>query len=259
MVAIATECGTHSQPCGRLTRCQTGGVFLTDPTDDDLQTLYAVPTSGVDAERPFVRANFILTVDGRIAGPDGTSSSINNPADKRVFDLLRSLADTVLVGAGTVRGEGYGRLEAPPAGRAPELVVVSNSGRMPESVLDSPTHDSGVPRGRAMLATHASAPALQGVERLVCGEHEVDAVLLLRTLRERGARSVLCEGGPSLLTALLGAGVVDELALTTAPMIVGDVGDASLTTAPLDVPMRWRGGAVIDGTVFALWRVSPDR
>ena len=81
---------------------------------------------------------------------------------------------------------------------------------------------------------------------------------LLRTLRERGATSVLCEGGPSLLTTLLGAGLVDELALTTAPMIVGDVGDASLTTAPLHVPMRWRGGAVIDGTVFALWRVNPD-
>ncbi|MGA8048004.1 MAG: dihydrofolate reductase family protein [Dermatophilaceae bacterium] len=233
-------------------------MFLTDPTDDDLQTLYAVPASSEHAERPFVRANFILTVDGRIAGPDGTSSSINNPADKRVFDLLRSLADTVLVGAGTVRGEGYGRLEAPPAGRAPELVVVSNSGRMPGSVLDSPTHDGGVPRGRAVLATHASAPAQEGVERLVCGEDEVDAVRLLGALWDRGARSVLCEGGPSLLTTLLGAGLVDELALTTAPMIVGDVGEASLTTAPLDMPMQWRGGAVIDGTVFSLWRVSPD-
>jgi riboflavin-specific deaminase-like protein len=232
-------------------------VFLTDPSDDDLHALYAVPTSSEDAERPFVRANFIMTVDGRIVGPDGTSSAINNPADKHVFDLLRSLADTVLVGAGTVRGEGYGRLEAPRPSRAPELVVVSNSGRMPDSVLHSPTHDGGVPRGRALLATHASAPVQQGVERLVCGEDAVDAVRLLRALRSRGARSVLCEGGPSLLTTLLQAGLVDELALTTAPMIVGDVGEASLTTAPLDVPMRWRGGAVIDGTVFALWRVSP--
>ena len=92
-------------------------MFLTEPDDTALHSLYAVPASTPDAARPFVRANFITTVDGRGSGKDGTSSSINNPADKRVFDLLRSLADTVLVGAGTVRGEGYGRLEAPPAGR----------------------------------------------------------------------------------------------------------------------------------------------
>ena len=233
-------------------------MFLTDPTDDDLQMLYAVPPSSEDAQRPFVRANFIMTVDGRVAGPDGSSSTINNPADKRVFDLLRSLADTVLVGAGTVRREGYGRLEAPPAGRAPELVVVSNSGRMPDSVLESPSHDGGVPRGRAVLATHAGAPAREGVERLVCGETEVDAARLLRLLHDRGARSVLCEGGPSLLTSLLEAGLVDELAMTTAPMLVGAVGDDTLTTAPLDLPLRWRGGASIDGTVFALWGLSPD-
>jgi riboflavin biosynthesis pyrimidine reductase len=59
------------------------------------------------------------------------------------------------------------------------------------------------------------------------------------------------------LTSLLQAGLVDELALTTSPMLVGDVSDASLTTAPLDVPLQWRGGAVIDGTVFALWSVRP--
>jgi riboflavin-specific deaminase-like protein len=232
-------------------------VFLTDPTDDDLRILYAVPASSGPAERPFVRVNVIMTVDGRITGPDGTSSTINNPSDKRVFDLLRSLADTVLVGAGTVRSEGYGRLEAAPDGRAPDLVVVSNSGRMPDSVLDSPTDDGGLPRGRAVLATHASAPAQDGVERLVCGQDEVDVVRLLHALRERGARSVLCEGGPGLLTSLLQAGLVDELALTTSPMLVGDVSDASLTTAPLDVPLQWRGGAVIDGTVFALWSVRP--
>lgn len=233
-------------------------MFLTDPTDDDLRILYAVPASSKDAHRPFVRANFIMTVDGRVAGPDGSSSTINNPADKRVFDLLRSLADTVLVGAGTVRREGYGRLEAPRAGRAPELVVVSNSGRMPASVLESPSHDGGIPRGRAVLATHAAAPPADGVERLVCGETEVDAARLLHVLHDRGARSVLCEGGPSLLTSLLQAGLVDELAMTTAPMLVGAVGDDTLTTAPIDLPARWRGGAAIDGTVFALWQLTPD-
>lgn len=233
-------------------------MFLTDPADDALQALYAVPASPDSAGRPFVRANFIATVDGRVTGRDGTSSSINNAADKRVFDVLRSLADAVVVGAGTVRGEGYPRLPAPPDGTAPDLVVVSNSGEMPASVTDSPSHDDGVPRGRALLATHAHAPEQAGVERLVCGEESVDLSRLMGVLHDRGTRSVLCEGGPQLVTALLQAGLVDELAVTTAPRLVGAVSDRFLTTAPLDSALDWRAGAVIDGTTFALWRVTPS-
>lgn len=231
-------------------------MFLTDPDDDDLRGLYAVPTSPRTAGRPFVRANFVMTVDGQVTGRDGVSGSINNPADKRVFDLLRSLADTVLVGAGTVRTEGYGRIEAQPDAPAPDLVVVSNRGRMPQSVIDSPTDDDGVPRGAALLATREAAqPAQAGVERLLAGREEVDEDLLLARLHERGSRSILCEGGPHLLTSLLRKGLVDELAITSSPTLVGDVGDVRLTTAPLDLALAWRGGAVIDGTVFALWRV----
>lgn len=234
-------------------------VFLTDPDDTDLHSLYAVPACADDALRPFVRANVVTTVDGRVSGPDGTSSSINDPADKRVFDVLRSLADGVVVGAGTVRAEGYPRLPAPKGGSAPDLVVVSNSGRMPASVLDSPHDDDGVPRGRALLATHARAPEQPGVERLVCGQDAVDPTLLLTLLHERGLRSVLCEGGPQLLTTLLRAKLVDELAVTTAPLLVGTSSDRRLTTEPLEVRLDWRGGAVIDGTTFALWRISPSR
>lgn len=233
-------------------------MFLTAPDDAALRTLYAVPASTPDAARPFVRANFITTVDGRVSGKDGTSSSINNSADKRVFDVLRSLADAVVVGAGTVRAEGYPRLPATPGTRAPDLVVVSNSGRMPASVLDSPTHDAGVPRGRAVLATHARAPEQPGVERLVCGEDEVDPQRLMRILLEQGVRSVLCEGGPRLFTALLLRGLIDELAVTTAPLLVGSVSDRHLTTEGLDLSLDWRGGALIDGTTFALWRVRPS-
>lgn len=233
-------------------------MFLTDPDDAALRVLYAVPPSPSGARRPFVRANFITTVDGRASGPDGTSSSVNNPADKRVFDVLRSLADAVVVGAGTVRGEGYPRLPAPSDGTAPDLVVVSNSGEMPSSVTDSPTHDDGVARGRALLATHSGAPEQPGVERLVCGTDAVDPQRLMDLLFERGIRSVLCEGGPRLFTSLLLAGRVDELALTTAPRLVGTVSDRLLTTEPLDAPLDWKGGAVIDGTPFALWRVTPS-
>lgn len=265
VVAIASESGTRTPAAGGC-RWHTGEVFLTEPDNESLRRLYAVPASPATpaspaGDRPFVRANFVTTVDGRLSGPDGTSSSINNAADKRVFDILRSLADAVLVGAGTVRSEGYDRLTAPPGGRAPALVVVSNSGVMPASVVDSPREDDGAPRGRAVLATHARAGAAEqsGVERLVCGDDAVDPAVLLRSLAERGVRSVLCEGGPQLFSTLLAAGLVDEVALTTAPALVGSVSATMLTTSPLDVTATWRGGAVIDGTLFALWRLTPSR
>lgn len=231
-------------------------MFLTDPDPTALQTLYAVPTCPLHADRPFVRANFIVTADGRVTGRDGTSTSINNPADKQVFDLLRDLADTVLVGAGTVRQEGYGRLEPTADGRdAPDLVVVSNSGVMPDSVLDSP--DDGT-RGRALLATHNAAPGEQDIERIRCGDNAVDLAQLLSELHERGSRSVLCEGGPHLLTSLLSAGLVDEIAVTTSPMLVGTLSSTYLTTAPLAADLTWRGGAAIGDTTFALWGVTPS-
>lgn len=232
-------------------------MFLTNPDPAALRELYAVPTSPADASRPFVRANFVSTVDGRVTGRDGTSSSINNPADKQVFDLLRELADTVLVGAGTVRQEGYGRLEAPASGeRAPDLVVVSNSGVMPDTVVESPTHDDGRPRGGALLATHGSASEEhRDIARITCGDTAVDPHRLMEELHARGARSVLCEGGPHLLTSLLSAGLVDEIAVTTSPLLVGTVSSTYLTTAPLDIGLTWRGGAAIDDTTFAIWAV----
>jgi riboflavin biosynthesis pyrimidine reductase len=255
VVAIATESGTRTAAAGGCRGGRLAGVFLIDPDDEALRILYAVPATSGDVARPFVRANFVTTVDGRLSGPDGTSSSINNAADKRVFDVLRSLADAVVVGAGTARAERYPCLPAPAGGTAPDLVVVSNSGEMPSSVTDSASRDDGVPRGRALLATHAQAPEQPGVERLVCGADSVDPARLLHALFERGVRSVLCEGGPQLLTTLLEAGLVDELALTTAPTLVGAVSDRLLTTAPLETALAWGGGAVIDGTAFALWRV----
>ena len=77
--------------------------------DDALAALYGYPR-GVTAERPWVRANFVSTLDGAATGADGRSGSINTGADREVFALLRALADVVVVGAGTARAEGYRRV-----------------------------------------------------------------------------------------------------------------------------------------------------
>src|SRR4051795_13774392 len=91
---------------------------------DDLTGLYAAP------DRPWLRVNMVATVDGAATGDDGTSRSINNGADKVVFDLLRDLSDAIVVGAGAVR------IEGDPVGGKP-LVVVSRTGSVPPTQLQA--------------------------------------------------------------------------------------------------------------------------
>ncbi|MFQ6170663.1 dihydrofolate reductase family protein [Oryzobacter sp. R7] len=229
-------------------------------TASELADLYAFPRG-----RRWVRANFVTSLDGSAVGADGRSGSINTPADNRVFALQRDLCDAVLVGAGTVRAEGYERVE--PSRRRPEppaLVVVSASGRVPEG-LRTPVEGRGAglfltcsAAGARRLGRARSALGSEAV--VVAGDEEVDLGAALDSLAARGLRHVLCEGGPSLFSAALSAGVVDELALTLAPTLVGGDGPG-ITAAPrLGGPAGlavWPRLLVEEaGTLLGLWRVS---
>ncbi|MCK0111875.1 dihydrofolate reductase family protein [Ornithinimicrobium sp. F0845] len=184
---------------------------------------------------PLVRANFVTTLDGHATGGDGLSGSINSAADKQVFDVLRALADVVVVGAGTIRAEGYGRLRTQDpellrlrrdAGRSdhPVLAVVTASGELPEKVL------AQEPGAGDLLVLCAEAVAADLTERLgaeavlVCGDDVVEATRALEALHARGLNQVLTEGGPHLLGGWLQAGVVDELCLTLRPVVLGGTG-----------------------------------
>ena len=228
-------------------------------TASDLEALYAFP-----AGRRWVRANFVSTLDGSASGADGRSGSINTPADNRVFALQRRLADAVLVGAGTVRAEGYERVQAT-RGRPvpPALVVVSASGRVPEG-LRTPTQG----RGPGLFVTCASAGARR-LERarsvlgeeavLVAGDEQVDLPAAVDALAGRGLRHLLCEGGPSLLASALAVGLVDELALTLSPTLVGGDGARITSGPPLGAPdgVTLAPRLLVEeaGTLLGLWRV----
>jgi riboflavin biosynthesis pyrimidine reductase len=232
-------------------------------TAADLEDLYAFPRRGT-----WVRANMVTTLDGAAAGPDGRSGSVNTPADNRVFALQRDLADVVLVGAGTVRTEGYRRLEPTRRSRVPAtLAVVTRSGRVPENIR---TGKEG--RGPAVLVTCAAAGekaldrarSVLGEESvLVCGTEEVDLRAALDALSLRRLRKVLLEGGPSLLSTALAADVVDELALTVAPTLVG--GDATrITSGPTlsgahGIPARPYALLEEAGTLLGLYRFHRAR
>ena len=225
-----------------------------DLDDAALREAYAAPT-----DRAWLRVNFVSSLDGAVTGADGRSGSINTPADFRVFSVLRQLADVVVVGAGTVRAEGYPALRDEDAD-APVLAVVSNRGELPPTVATMTS-----PRGSALLITCQSADdelvtaarAVLGADNVVvAGRERVDLVTARRALEDRGFRAMLSEGGPSLFGTMLDAGVVDEVDLTWAPTLVGGE-HGRITGGPdLDVALTPILLLEEDGTILGRWRVD---
>ncbi len=214
-----------------------------DVTDADLLRLYAAPST------PWLRANMVSTIDGAATGESGRSGSINNEVDKRVFDTLRSLADAILVGAGTAEAEGYRPADRP-------LVLISRSGRVPERLRDAEP-------GRVLLATCQAATGLDrareqlGADQvLVMGGHRVDLAELKRRLVDRGWQHLLCEGGPHVLRDLLDQGVLDELDATVVPRLVGGPHPRITDGAPVDVPLRLALLLEQEHTLLARWFVQ---
>ena len=212
---------------------------------DDLGELYAVPRT------PWLRVNFVSTVDGAATGEDGRSGSINNGPDQRVFELLREQCDVVLVGAGTARVEVYRDIGRP-------LVVVSRSAEVPERLRDVRTGD-------VMMATYDAAPFLTeardllGTESvLVLGEHRVDLVALKAELAELGLGNQLCEGGPHLLRDLFEEGAADELDSTVVPRAIAGQHPRITAGAPVDVPLQLHTLLEDDGTLLARWLVVAE-
>jgi riboflavin biosynthesis pyrimidine reductase len=181
-------------------------------SDDELRAAYALD----DRETPRVRMNFVSSADGAVTLA-GRSGTLGGDTDRRLMQELRAMTDVVLVGAGTVRAEGY-------AGVSPRLAVAS--ARL-ELAVDDPVFAEAV--GRPIVITSEAAPAgrreaLDAVaDVIVCGAASVDLSIMVRELAARGMPQILCEGGPHLFGSLLDAGVVDELCLTVSPRLVGGV------------------------------------
>ncbi|MGH9056040.1 MAG: pyrimidine reductase family protein [Acidimicrobiales bacterium] len=212
-----------------------------------------------------VRADFVTSLDGAVE-VDGRSGGLGGPADRAVFMALRAAADAILVGAGTVRAEGYGPVVLGDATRrrrsergqreVPVLVIVSGGADL------DPAAKVFAGGSRPMLITTARAAEARSdlarvAELVVCGEALVDLEEALDVLASRGLERVLCEGGPSLLGSLLQEGLLDELCLTASPVIAG-AGHATLTGQQrLAVPAQLRIEGVMegDGMIFSRYSV----
>jgi riboflavin-specific deaminase-like protein len=194
------------------------------------------------ADRPFVYVDMVASVDGR-AAIEGRTQALGSATDTLLLTELRALADAVLIGSGTLRAEGYGRLVGNPDRAArrtaadrpptPTAVILSRSLDVPWdaglfAAADQPVLVyTGAGASRPVPAT---AAPLELVRLAECTPEAA-----LRDLRGRGVRALLCEGGPTLNRALLAAGVVDELFVTLAPLLAGSAVAPRIVEGP-DLP-----------------------
>lgn len=188
-------------------------------TEITVQDAYSKPL-GHHADRPWVTLSMVASIDGSTV-VDGDSGALSSPTDSAVLRQLRQLADIIIVGAGTVRGEGYG----PPSKPGQRVGVVTAHGSVD---LTTPLFTSGA----GFIITTIDGPLKSDdVDILRAGHGRVDFATAIRQIPEfdPSALVVQAEGGATLNGALLEADVLDELNITTSPATVG--GDGPRITA----------------------------
>jgi riboflavin biosynthesis pyrimidine reductase len=203
------------------------------------------PYLAVDRSRPrhecWVTGHMVAGLDGT-ASVDGRVGSLSTKPDQELFRRMRQIADIVLVGAETVRREGYGAVRLDEGAQAqrrqlgqspiPPLAVVSRSLAFDwgaKAFADAP-EDA---RTHVITCTAADparrAEAEEVAEVIVAGDDRVEPAAAMQALTELGHRVVLCEGGPNWLGELVAADRLDELCLSVAPLMGGDPLPVSVT------------------------------
>jgi riboflavin biosynthesis pyrimidine reductase len=202
------------------------------------------------SDAAYVRLNMITTLTGAAIGQDGTSETLSSRVDRTILGVIRAAADVVVVGAQTVRAEGY------VLPRAARLAVATASG-------DLRGHRLG--DGNAVLlvcpASRAEAvrerAGIEGAEIVaVPGPDDLHPAAIVAALAQRGLPRIVCEGGPTLAGRFTEAGVVDEYCVTVAP-VLAPAERPFLQLAPGGSRETEPVGMLVDDAAFSYLRLRP--
>ncbi|WP_420638433.1 dihydrofolate reductase family protein [Candidatus Poriferisocius sp.] len=224
--------------------------------DVDPIALYGADRRVPPEDRPWLMLNMVTSVDGATSA-DQVSGTLSSPGDRRVFAAIRAVADVILVGAETVRREGYGPPRAHPAAAAaragrkqaprPRLAVVSGSldldfaaplfdddpppllftgaeppaDRLARAEATADVHRLGNERVEPAHTYRPGTPRVERADSHRPGTPRVEAAAVVARLGQLGAQVVLAEGGPRLNSQLVAEGLVDELCWTISPLLAG--------------------------------------
>jgi 5-amino-6-(5-phosphoribosylamino)uracil reductase len=241
------------------------------PDDVEIDPAEAITGMGwadlAPADRPYLALNMVTTADGR-AAVEGRTRAISSDTDRAIFHNLRTQADAIMAGAGTIRSERYGALIKTDELREkrvreglepnPLAIVVSGRLHLPEDVglLQDP-------ESRVVILTQSDGE-LSGVqaqvEYLRADPGPWDPRPQFEALRKQyGVRSILCEGGPTLNSSLLPYGLVDELFLTVAPLLAGGPEEMTILGAspePALTPLELIWSLEDRGELFLRYRLQ---
>ncbi|GGA63527.1 hypothetical protein GCM10011490_12710 [Pseudoclavibacter endophyticus] len=217
-------------------------------SDDELIERYSWPQHP-SADGVTIRGNVVTSIDGSAVGPDARAGSIGTAGDRRLFELLRRTSDAVMVGAGTLLDEQYVGLRVSDDSVAwrvsrglaqhPTLVVVSSDLSIPADhavFADAPVRPVLVTNSGddGRLAAYEPVATIVRVadarfddderEEGLAGGSGTDPAELRRALARLGLHRVLCEGGPTLFSALLDRGALDEWCITLSSVVVTGAG-----------------------------------
>jgi riboflavin biosynthesis pyrimidine reductase len=198
--------------------------LLPGPVSDiDVDDAYGEPL-GSRQDGPWVGLCMVASIDGSTA-VDGNSAKLSSPTDSAVLARLRRLADVIVVGAGTVRDEGYGA----PAKQGQRIGVVTHSGRLD---FDAELFSSGA--GFVITSADGAPDVPSGIDVVRAGDDDIDLTAAIRQLRTFSGEHgyVQVEGGAALNGALFARDLIDEINITTSPATFGGSGPRVAAGAP---------------------------
>jgi riboflavin-specific deaminase-like protein len=171
-------------------------------------------------KRAHVTLSYAQSWDGSITTAPGETMALSSDVGMQMTHQLRSLHDGILVGIGTVLADNPRLTVRKWRGRDPQPIVLDSQLRMPPS---SRLCQSGE-QCCWVLTTQQAATDRDDCELIVLpddGAGRVNLHAALEVLHQRGIHNLMVEGGASVITAFLRAGLADAIVLTVAPLLVG--------------------------------------